>query len=75
MGPQSEFDLRPSEVNFAGLRRLPRRPICDGAPFVADREIYSSSEVSSRRVTFRFSSSNCLSSTKSGQLVMGSEAF
>ena len=55
--------------------RRKTRPICDGAPFVADREIYSSSEVSSRRVTFRFSSSNCLSSTKSGQLVMGSEAF
>ena len=44
-------------------------------PFVADREIYSSSEVSSRRVTARLRSSSCLSSTKSGQLVMGSLAF
>ena len=36
---------------------------------------YSSSEASSRRVTARLRSSSCLSSTKSGQLVMGSLAF
>ena len=52
-----------------------RRPICDGALSWTTGKHYSSWSASSLRVMASESSSNCLSSTKSGQLVMGSEAF
>ena len=55
--------------------RRKARPMCHGAPSWPTKNAYSSSEVSSRRVTARDKSSSCLSSTKSGQLVMGSLAF
>ena len=89
--PQNQFCGDPRDYKMLGRSKFalrqgfgqrPKRlyapkgaPHLRWGPFVADREIYSSSEVSSRRVTARLRSSSCLSSTKSGQLVMGSLAF